>query len=63
MPHVYSRGGNWLDRYMRADFLSKKECLKKLPKENIVETPVTIEGITGDCRSLTQRIYLEINES
>jgi hypothetical protein len=43
--------------------LVRRKSLKKLPKENIVETSVTMQGITGNCRSLTQGIYLEINES
>ena len=43
--------------------LVRRKSLKRLPKENIVETSVTMQGITGSCRSLTQGIYLEINES
>jgi hypothetical protein len=42
--------------------LVRRKSLMKLPIENIVETSVTMQGITGDCRSLTQCIYLEINE-
>jgi hypothetical protein len=29
---VSSRGGNWLDRYRHANFLSKKEKFKETPK-------------------------------